>query len=78
MIKKEAEKILKYKYLIIKIHLMWNLKAKVIPVIPGATGNVSKSLRRYLSNIPGEHEIMELQKKTAILDTAHLLREVLM
>jgi len=35
---------------------MRNSKARVIPVIIGATGTVSKSLRKYLSNIPGEHE----------------------
>jgi hypothetical protein len=39
--------------------------------------NKSKSLRQYLSNIAGTHEIMEMQK-TAILGTAHKLREVLM
>jgi len=43
---------------------MWNVKAKTIPVIIGATGTVAKSLRRYLSNIPGKHEIKELPKKT--------------
>jgi hypothetical protein len=52
---------------------MWNVKAKVIPVITGATGTISKSLRQYLSNIQGKHEIKELQK-TAILCTAHILR----
>ena len=31
---------------------MWNVKAKVIPVIKGATGSISKSLRQYLSNVP--------------------------
>jgi hypothetical protein len=56
---------------------MWNVKAKVIPVTIGATGTISKSLRQYPSNIPGEHEIKEMQK-TAILCTAHKLREVLM
>jgi hypothetical protein len=35
----------------------------MIPVIIGEIGTVSKSLRQYLSNIPGEHEIKELQKK---------------
>ena len=39
VIKKEAEKILKYKYFITEIQHMWNVKAKVIPVIAGATGN---------------------------------------
>jgi len=56
---------------------MWNVKAKVIPVIIGATGSVSKSLIQYLSNIPGKLEIKEL-KKTAILCTAHMLQKVLM
>jgi hypothetical protein len=56
---------------------MWNVKTKVIPVITGATRLISKSLRKYLSNIPGKHEIKELHK-TAILGTAHVLRKVLM
>jgi hypothetical protein len=42
---------------------MWNVKAKVIPVITVATITISKSLRQYLSSILGEHEIKELQKK---------------
>jgi hypothetical protein len=56
---------------------MWNVNAKVIPVIIGATGTIWKSVRRYQNNIPGKHEIKEL-KKTAMLGTAHKLREVLM
>jgi len=75
--KKEAEKILKYKDLTIEIQLMWNVKTKVTPVIIGATGTVSKSFRKYVSNIPGKHEVKEMQK-TAILGTAHILRKVLM
>ena len=42
---------------------MWNVKAKVILEIIGATGTISRSLRQYLSNIPGKHEIKELKKK---------------
>ena len=55
---------------------MWNVKTTVIPVIIGATGTISKSFRKYVDNIPGSHEVRELQK-TAILGTAHNLRKVL-
>ena len=77
VIKKEAETILKYKDLIKEIQGMWNVKAKVIPVIRGVTGTISKSLRQYLSEIPGKHKIKEMQT-TPILGTLHILRKVLM
>jgi len=50
-IKKEAEKILKYKDLTIEIEHVQNVKTKVIPVIIGATGTISKSPRKYVSNM---------------------------
>jgi hypothetical protein len=56
---------------------MWNLETKVMPVIIGATGTISKSFRKYFSRVPGQHDIKELQK-TAVRGTAHTLREVLM
>jgi len=46
LIKKEAEKILKYKDFTIEIQRMWDVKPKVIPVIIEATGNISKSFRK--------------------------------
>jgi hypothetical protein len=52
------------------------IKARVIPVIIGATGTISKSFRKYVSSIPGNHEVGELQE-TAILGSAHVLRIVL-
>ena len=55
VIEKEAEKILKYKDLTTEIQHMWNVKARVIPVIIGATGTISKSFRKYVSDIPGNH-----------------------
>ena len=72
---KKAE-ILKYKDLTIEIQRMWNVKTRVIPVIIGATGTISKSFRKYVSDIPGNRDVKELQK-TAILGTAHILRKVL-
>jgi len=53
-----------------------NVKPKVILVITGATGTISKSFRRYGRNISGNHEVKELQK-TAILGTAHIIWKVL-
>jgi hypothetical protein len=73
VIKKHAEKILKYKDLTTDIQRMRNAKTKVIPVIIGATGTISKSFRKYVSNIPENHEVEELNK-TAILGTAYILR----
>jgi hypothetical protein len=54
-----------------------NVKTRVIPVIIVATGTISKSFRTYVSTVPGNQDVRELQK-TAILGTAHRLREVLM
>jgi len=70
VIKKEAKKILKYKELTTEIQRTWNVKTKVIPLITGTTGTISKSFRKYVSNIKGKHEVKELQK-TATLGTAH-------
>jgi len=75
VIKKEAEKILKYRDLTIEIQRMWNIKTKVIPVIIGATGTISNAFRKYVNNIPGNCEVKELQK-TDIFGTAHILRKV--
>ena len=42
---------------------MWNVKAKVIPVIIWATGTVSELLRRYLSNVQGKGKIEGMQNQ---------------
>jgi hypothetical protein len=77
VIKKEGEKISKYKDLTTEIQHMWNVKTEVIPAITGATVIILKSFRKYLNNIPGQHDIKELQK-TATLATGHILCKVLM
>ena len=61
--------------IIIIIQRMWNVKAKVIPVITGATGTVSETFRKYLSSILGKHEIKELQK-VALLFSVHIFLKV--
>ena len=62
-IKKESEKILKYKDLTIEIQGTWNVRTRVIPVIIGATGTISKSFRKYVSDIPGNHDVKNYRKQ---------------
>ena len=76
-IQKEAERIVTYKDVKIEIQRMWNVKAKMIPVIMGATGTISESFRQYLRNVDRKHDVKEVQK-TVILGTAHIRRKVLM
>jgi len=72
VIKKEAEKTLRYKELTTEIKRIWNVKPKET----GSTGTISELFRKYLRNISGKHEIKEIQI-AAISCTAHALREVL-
>jgi len=55
---------------------MWNLKCTIVPVIIGATGIVTRNLRKNLEDIPRKHSIDSVQK-TAILGTSHIIRKVL-
>jgi hypothetical protein len=55
VVQKEAEFKLKYKSLGIEIQRMLNLESTTIPVISGATGILTKSLRKILEAIPGKH-----------------------
>ena len=48
----------------------------IIPLIIGATGIVTRSLRKNLEAVSGKHSIDSLQK-TAILGTSHIIRKVL-
>ena len=75
VVQKEAEKKLRYKSLCIEIQRMWNLKCTIVPVI-GATGIVTRSLKKNLETVPGKHSIYSVQK-TAILGTSHIIRKVL-
>jgi hypothetical protein len=59
---------------------MWNVKAKVTPLVTGATGTISKSLGQYLSKISGKDEINPLNAELnpichllALLGAHHIL-----
>ena len=73
---KEVEKKLKYKSLCIEIQQMWNLNCTIIPVIIGATGIVTRSLKKNLEAVSRKHLIDSLQK-TATLGTSHIMWKVL-
>jgi len=75
VVRKEAEKKLKYKSLGVE-QRMWNLKCTIVPVITGVTGIVTRSLRKNLEAVPGKHSI-DSPQKTAILGTLHIVRKVL-
>ena len=76
VVQKEAERKLKYNNLCIEIQRMWNMKFMIMPVITGATGIVTKGLKKNLEAIPGKHLADSLQK-TAVLGTTHIMRKVL-
>jgi hypothetical protein len=74
--RKEAEKRLKYQSLCTEIQQMWNMKCMSIPVVAGATGMVTKGLKKNLEAISGKHSIDALQT-TDILGTSHIIWKVL-
>jgi hypothetical protein len=43
----------------------------------GGNWNISKSVRKYLSNIPFKHEVKEIQKKQPYWAHAHILWKIL-
>ena len=67
---KEAEEKIKYKSLCIEIQRMWNMKCTIILVITGATGTVTKSLKKNLEAIPGKHSV-DSPQKTVVPEILH-------
>ena len=74
--KNATEKMSKYVDLQIECQRLWNKKVEVIPIIIRATEIVGKNIKKYVGRIPGCLNIYSLQR-SAILGTAHILREVL-
>ena len=74
--KKATGKMSKYVDLQIECQRLWRKKVEVIPVIIGATGIVDKNIKKYVGRIPGCHIIYSPQR-SAVLETAHIIRKVL-
>ena len=73
---KEGGKEVKIQEFMYRDATKWNLKCTIVPVIIGATGIVTRSLKKNLETIPGKHSIDSVQK-TAIRGTSHIIRKVL-
>ena len=74
---KEKEKIQNYAELRREIKKLWKCKeVKVVPVIIGALGVISKNLKNYLKLLEVKCNVELLQKAT-LLGTARILRKVL-
>jgi hypothetical protein len=57
---------------------MWNVKYMIVPAIIGATGIVTKGLKKSLEAVTGKPSIHSLQKTTTgLLRMSHTIREVL-
>ena len=74
---KVVEKVEKYQDLKREIKRLWELRcAKVVPVVIGALGSVTKDLECWIENMDIVPEVGVL-RKTALLGTARILRKVL-
>ena len=76
VVEKEKEKIEKYQDLARELKKIWNMKVKVVPIVPGPLGTISPLLTKRLERIGIRTSIVELQK-TALLNSARIVRKVL-
>ena len=73
---KEKEKSVKYQDLRWELEQLWKVKTRVVPVVVGALGAVTKKHQGHVRSIMEEISTDDLQKAT-LLGTARLLRKIL-
>ena len=77
IVKKTAEKHVKYRDLEIELQKCWGLlKIKTVPIVIGALGSVLKGHAQYLARLYKTAKFNVIQK-IALLGTANILRNVL-
>ena len=76
VLQKETEKYEEYQDLAREIKRIWKSRAKVVPVVVGALGSVSKKLAGPLEQLGIKNRTRTMQK-SALLGSAHILRKVL-
>ena len=73
---KECEKRDKHLDLAKELKTLWNMQVKIIPIVIGAFGKVTKGLLKGLADLEVDGR-METIQTTALLRTARILRRVL-
>ena len=72
---KESEKKDKYLDLARELKKLWNMQVKIIPIVIGAFGTVTKGLLKGLEDLKVGRRVETIQT-TALLRTARILRRV--
>ena len=73
---KDTDKLSKYKDLEMAVSRMWKVRPKIVPVINGALGTISKGVHQNPQLLPSHLLAMELQK-VMLMSTAHIICKVL-
>ena len=76
ILQKETEKGEKYQDPAREIQRIWKSRTKVVPVVVGALGSVSKKLAGHLEQLVIKNRTRTMQK-SPLLGSAHILRKVL-
>ena len=66
----------KYQDLRIELRRLWDKPVETVPLIIGALGTISKSLKRNLEEL-GADVAPGLLQKSVVLETAHIIRRVM-
>ena len=74
---KEEEKHSKYQDLRVELERLWKKKTKMVPVVIGALGSISKRLGNFLEILDIKALNIYILQKTALLGTATILRKIL-
>ena len=75
VLQKETERYEKYQDLAREIKRIWKSRTKVVPVVVGALGSMSKKLAGHFEQLGIENRSRTMQK-SALLGSAHILRKV--
>ena len=73
---KESEKKDKYLEIARELEKLWNMKVKIVPIVIGALGTITKGLLKGLEDLQVGERVETIQT-TALLRTARILRRVL-